>query len=136
MTAAELAWITAIKQLTGKVDKPFTAHNITLTREKMTQLANTAGRCRRELRHLGTPSTRLEPVYASVTKACQLYHKAARCFARAANVSGPDGSVVAGTPEARIQRRSLSCGFAAQGNASNRLGTAESQAQSIESQAS
>jgi hypothetical protein len=41
---------------------------------------------------------------------------------------------VAGTVEARIQNRSLSCGFAAQGNGSNLLSAAEAKAAAIKVQ--
>ena len=73
---------------------------------------------------------------AGITKACRTYQKAARCLARAAMAGDADGAVLAGSPQERIQRRSFSCGFAAQGNASNQLNDAESLAQSIETQAS
>ena len=88
--------------------------------------------CSRGLRRVGVPSGRLQPVYALVKRACRTYDKAARRFARAASVSDASGATVAGTPQDRIQRRALSCGFAAQDNASNRLGDALSQAQLIE----
>lgn len=133
MTAAELAWVAAIRHLQNKIDKPFAARNITLTQAKMTQLGTTAGSCSRELRRVGVPSAPLQPVYEIVKKACRTYEKAARCFARAASVSDASGAVMVGTPQARIQNRSITCGFAAQGNASNRLLDAQSQAQLIES---
>jgi hypothetical protein len=134
MTAAELAWVTAITNLHTKLDKQF-GRNMTLTRAKMTQLATTARSCRRELRRIGVPSARLQPVYAIVKQACRTYDKAARCFARAASVSDAGGGVVVGTPQAGTQRRSITCGYAAQGNASNRLGDAQAKAALIESQA-
>jgi hypothetical protein len=114
-----------------KIDKPFASHNLYMTREKMTQLRTAMRGCSRELRRIGVPSGRLQPVYALVKRACRTYDKAARCFARAVSVSDASGATFAGTPQDRIQRRSLSCGFAAQGNASNRLGDAESHAQLI-----
>jgi hypothetical protein len=136
MTAADIAWVATIRHLRTKIDKPFAPHNLYMTREKMTQFGTAARGCSRGLRRVGVPSGRLQPVYALVKRACRTYDKAARCFARAASVSDASGATVAGTPQDRIQRRSLSCGFAAQGNASNRLGDALSQAQLIESQAS
>jgi hypothetical protein len=131
VTAAELAWVAAVTHLQKKIDKPFASHNLYMTREKMTQLRTAMRGCSRELRRIGVPSGRLQPVYALVKRACRTYDKAARCFARAVSVSDASGATFAGTPQDRIQRRSLSCGFAAQGNASNRLGDAESQAQLI-----
>src|SRR5262245_26593019 len=38
MTAAERDWVAAIAHLHNKIDKPFTAPTMTLTRAKMTQL--------------------------------------------------------------------------------------------------
>jgi len=134
LTAAELAWITGVTHLHHKVDKPFGASNMTMTRAKMTELGNALRACGRELRRMGAPGTRLQPVYVMVTKACQVLDRGARCFARAASVSDAAGGTVAGTVEARIQNRSLSCGFAAQGNGSNRLSEAEAKAAAIKDQ--
>jgi hypothetical protein len=134
LTAAELAWITAVTNLHHKVDKPFRASSMTMTRAKMTELGNALRACGRELRRMGAPGTRLQPVYVMVTKACQALDRGARCFAKAASVSDAAGGTVAGTVEARIQNRSLSCGFAAQGNGSNLLSEAESKAAAIKVQ--
>jgi len=134
LTAAELAWITAVTNLHHKVDKPFRASSMTMTRAKMTELGNALRACGRELRRMGAPGTRLQPVYVKVTKACQALDRGARCFAKAASVSDAAGGTVAGTVEARIQSRSLSCGFAAQGNGSNLLSGAEERAAAIKAQ--
>ena len=100
----------------------------------MTGLGNMLRLCRDELHRLGAPGGPLQPVYVLVTKACRTYGKGARCFATAASVSDASGATVAGTPQARTQRRSLSCGFAAQGNGSNQLGEAEARATAIKAQ--
>jgi len=134
LTAAELAWITAVTSLHHKVDKPFRASSMTMTRAKMTGLGNALRACHRELRRMSAPGTRLQPVYVMVTKACRTLDGGARCFAKAASVSDAAGGTVAGTPEARIQNRSLSCGFAAQGNGSNLLSEAEAKAAAIKVQ--
>src|SRR5215472_8413389 len=134
LTAAELAWITALTNLHHKVDKPFGASSMTMTRAKMTELGNAQRACHRGLRRMGAPGTRLQPVYVMVTKACQTLDRGARCFAKAASVSDAAGATVAGTVQARIQNRSLSCGFAAQGNGSNRLSDAEAKAAAIKAQ--
>ena len=134
LTAAELAWITAVTKLHHQVDKPFRGSSMTMTRAKMTELGNALRACGRELRRMGAPGTRLQPVYVMVTRACQALDKGARCFARAARVSDVAGATVAGTVEARIQKQSLSCGFAAQGNGSNRLSEAEAKAEVIKAQ--
>jgi hypothetical protein len=134
LTAAELAWITAVTNLHHKVDKPFQASSMTMTRAKMTELGNALRACHRELRRMAAPGTRLQPVYVMVTKACRTLDKGARCFAKAASVSDAAGATVAGTVETRIQNRSLSCGFAAQGNGSNLLSDAEAKAAAIKAQ--
>jgi len=134
MTTAELAWVTAVTNLHKKIDKPFSAGSINMTRAEMTELGNTLRDCSRELQTIGPPSDRLQPAYVLVQKACRTYNKGARCFARAASVSDAAGATIAGTPQARTQRRSLSCGFAAQGNGSNLLGQAEAKAAAIKAQ--
>jgi hypothetical protein len=134
MTAAELAWVRAVSKLHMKIDQPFMAGSINMTRAKMTELGNRLRACSRELQTIGPPSDRLQPVYVLVQKACRIYDKGARCFARAASVSDAGGATFAGTPQARTQRRSLSCGFAAQGNGSNLFGQAEAKAAAITAQ--
>jgi hypothetical protein len=134
LTAAELAWIAGVTKLHHKVDKPFGASSMTMTRAKMTELGNALRACGRELRRMGAPGTRLQPVYVMVTKACRTLDRGARCFAKAASVSDAAGATVAGTVQARIQNRSLSCGFAVQGNGSNRLSEAEAKAAAIKAQ--
>ena len=134
MTAAELAWIKAVTDLHTKIDKPFTAGTINMTQAKMSRLGNKLRACSRELQTIGPPSSRLQPAYVLAQKACRTYGKGARCFAKAASVSDASGATIAGTPQARTQRRSLSCGFAAQGNGSNLLGQAEAKAAAIKAQ--
>ena len=134
LTAAELTWIAGVTSLHHKVDKPFRASSMTMTRAKMTGLGNALRACGRELRRMGAPGIRLQPVYVMVAKACRALDRGAQCFAKAASVSDPADGTVAGTVEARIQNRSLSCGFAAQGNGSNRLSEAEAKAAEIKAQ--
>ena len=62
LTAAELAWVTAVTSLHHKVDKPFRASSMTMTRAKMTELGDALRACHRELRRMGAPGTRLQPV--------------------------------------------------------------------------
>jgi hypothetical protein len=100
----------------------------------MTELGNALRACHRELRQMGAPGARLQPVYAIVDKACRTLDQGARCFAKAASVSDAAGATVAGSVEARTQDRSLSCGFSAQGNGSNLLSDAEAQAATIRAQ--
>jgi hypothetical protein len=134
MTAADLAWIQAITQMHKKIDKPFMASSINMTRAKMNQLADSLRSCKRELSRVGLPSARLQPAYALVNKACRIYANGARCFAREASVSDAAGAVIAGTPQERIQRRADRCGFAAQGNGSNLMSEAEAKAAAIRAQ--
>ncbi len=134
MTAAELAWVTAITNLHKKIDKPFMVGSMTMTRAKMIELGNSLRACSRELRRIGSPGSRLQPVYAIVQQACRSYDKGARCLAKAASVSEAGGGTIVGTSEARTQRRSMDCGFAAQGNGSNTFGEAEAKASEITAQ--
>jgi hypothetical protein len=134
LTAADLAWIQAITELHSKIDKPFMASSINMTRAKMIELGDSLRTCRRELNRIGTPSPRLQPVYELVKKACDTYAKGARCFAREASVSDAAGAVIAGTREERIQRRADACGFAAEGNGSNLMTEAEAKAAEIRAQ--
>jgi hypothetical protein len=130
MTAEELAWLTAITSLHKKIDKA-TQQSATLTRAKMTSYANTLRACSRELRRIGSPSDRLQPVYTIVKKACRTFDNGAKCWATAASVSMADGGVIVGTPEERTQRRAIDCGGAAAGNGSNLLTDAESKGAEI-----
>jgi len=134
MTAADLAWIQAVGHLHKKIDRPFMASSINMTRAKMTQLADSLRSCKRGLSRAGVPSARLQPAYALASKACRSYATGARCFAREASVSDAAGAVIAGTPQERIQRRADRCGFAAQGNGSNLMSEAEAKAAQIRAQ--
>jgi hypothetical protein len=134
MTAAELGWITAVTKLHTKIDKSFRASNITMTRAKMNEFKDALQLCARELRRIGSPGNRLQSVYVTVQKACRTYDKGARCFATAAKVSDAAGGTMAGTAAARTQARSLTCGFAAQGDGSNLLTDAEAKAEAIKAQ--
>ena len=136
LTATELAWVKAVTDLHKKIDKPFTAGTINMTRAKMSQLGSKLRACSRELAKIGPSGDRLQPVYVLVQQACRTYDKGARCFAKAASVSDAAGATIAGSPQARTQQRSLSCGFAAQGNGSNLLSQAEAQAAAIKTQLS
>ena len=87
--------------------------------------------CSRELARIGSPSERLQPVYALVAEACAKYDEGVECFDTAASVSDQGGAVVEGTPEEQTQSRALDCGFAAQGNGSNLLIEAEARGNEI-----
>jgi len=130
MTAEELAWLNAITRLHKRMDKAI-PQELSMTRAKMVQLGNALGACSRELRRIGSPSDRLEPVYVIVKKACRTFDKGAKCFATAARVSDASGAVLAGSPEERTQNRATECGFAAHGDGSNLLVDAENKGAEI-----
>jgi hypothetical protein len=134
MAAEESAWLEAIRKLHEKIDKPFSASSINMTRSKMVELGNALAACSRELRRMGSPSDRLQPVNTVVKKACRIYDKGAKCFATAARVSDASGAVLAGSPEERTQKQAMDCGFAAQGNGGNLLDDAVAKAAAIEAQ--
>jgi hypothetical protein len=131
LTATERAWIAGLTRLQGKLDKPFRPQDLTMTRAKMLQLGRVSAGCARELGRLGTPSTRLERAYTFAQKACRSYGEAVRCFARAASVSDASGGTIAGTPQDRVQRRSLNCALAGAGNGTNSLGDALAETQEV-----
>jgi hypothetical protein len=127
----ELAWLDAITNLHAKIDEPFLASEINLTQAAMVSLGSALGECNRELARIGSPTERLQPVYALVAEACARYEEGAKCFDTAASVSDRSGAVVAGTPEEQTQTNALDCGFAAQGDGGNLLTEAEAMGNEI-----
>jgi hypothetical protein len=120
MTAEELAWLKSIPTVSKKINKNFmTITN--LNTSAMTKLANSLRSCTRDLARGGSPSDRLQPVYALVKKGCKEYDKGAKCFRTAARIGIP----FAGTPEARKQNEAIDCGFKADGKGSIHLADAE-----------
>ena len=126
----ELAWLDAITNLRAKIDEPFVAE-MTITQEAMVSLGSVLGECSPELARIGSPTERLQPVYALVAEACALYDEGAKCFDTAASVSDRSGAVEVGTPEEKTQTSALDCGFAAQGNGGNLLAEAEASGNEI-----
>jgi hypothetical protein len=127
----ELAWLDAITNMHAKIDEPFQASEINVTRATMVSLGGALGECSRGLARIGSPSERLQPVYALVAEACARYDEGAKCFDTAASVSDQSGGVVAGTPEEQTQTNALDCGFAAQGDGGNLLTEAEARGNEI-----
>ena len=127
----ELVWLDAITKLHAKIDEPFMASEINLTRATMVALGSAVGECSRELARIGSPTERLQPVHALVAQACAQYDEGAQCFDTAADASDESGAVWVGTPEERSQADGLDCGFAAQGNAGNLLTQAEAKGKEI-----
>jgi hypothetical protein len=129
----ELAWLDAIAKLHTKIDEPFMASEINLTRATMVSLGSALGECTRELARIGSPTERLQPVHALVAQACAQYDEGAQCFDTAASVSDQSGAVVMGTPEEQTQTGGIDCGFAAQGDGGNLLAQAEAKGNEITS---
>jgi hypothetical protein len=109
----ELAWLDAITNLHAKIDEPFLASDLNLTRAAMVSLGSALGECSGELARIGSSTQRLQPVYALVAEACARYDEGAKCFDTAARVSDRSGAVVMGTPEEKTQTSAIECGFAA-----------------------
>jgi hypothetical protein len=126
----ELAWLDAITNLRAKIDEPFVAE-MTITQEAMVSLGSVLGECSPELARIGSPTERLQPVYALVAEACALYDEGAKCFDTAASVSDRSGAVEVDTPEEKTQTSALDCGFAAYGNGTNNLAQAEAMGNEI-----
>jgi hypothetical protein len=97
----------------------------------MVSLGNALGECSPELARIGSPTERLQPVYALVAEACAQYDEGAKCFDTAARVSDRSGAVEVGTPEEETQTSALDCGFAAQGDGGNLLTEAEAMGDEI-----
>jgi hypothetical protein len=134
MTAPELAWLAAVQKMHAKTDSAFRSKTI-LTRAAMLSMSNALGECRRLLRRIGEPTSRLRPVLALVNKACAQFDKGAKCWATAARVSDAGGGVITGTPAERIQSQAISCGDAGYGDGSNLLTDAESKGEEIKAAA-
>jgi hypothetical protein len=130
LTAKERAWLKAIPRVSGKIEKALGASTINVTPETMHAYANTLRSCRRELLGAGSPSARLQPVYALVKSACTQCDKAARCFESAAtfNPIGP------GTPAARAQDRAIECGLEVAAKGLSLLADAEAEGSKIQAE--
>jgi hypothetical protein len=113
----------------NKIDK--TVEGVTnLTIAGMLKLADSLRSCTRELARGGSPSDRLQPVYALVKKACKEYDKGAACFTTAARIGYP----IAGTPAVKTQEKAFDCGFAAQGKGAVVLAEAEAKGDEIKTE--
>ena len=122
LDAKELAWLKGVSGVRAKVEESFQAGGSgPVTRAIMLEHSRELAAWSRQLRRLGAPSDRLQPVYALVRKVIRTYDKGAKCYARAAGAVSASGAVVAGTPEERIARESLDCADAAAGNGTNVL---------------
>jgi hypothetical protein len=122
LDAKELAWLKGVSGVRTKVEEFFQARTtVHLTRATMVESSRELAAWSRQLRRLGTPSDRLQPVYTLVRKVIRTYDKGAKCYATAAGAVSASGAVVAGTPEARIVDKAMDCAGAAEGDGSNLL---------------
>ncbi len=129
LTAKELAWLKAIPKVSEKIEKSIDLiRNLTIS--GMLKLADSLRSCSRELARGGSPSDRLQAVYALVTKACKEYDKGAACFTTAAGIGIP----FAGTPQERKQTKAIDCGFAAQGKGTIILADAQNKGAEIQAE--
>jgi hypothetical protein len=106
LTAKELAWLKALPKLDAKISKEMKGR-LDLTISKMRSLAEAYRSCTRELRRMGAPSDRLQPVYVLAKKGCREYDKGARCWDTAARL----GYTSVGSAEERKSRQAIDCAF-------------------------
>jgi hypothetical protein len=118
LTAEETAWLDGLSKLKTtlqeKKDKIGAAATTGLTRPLMALLAKTLASCSPALAQLGSPSDRLQPVYALAKKACQQLGRAAQCHATVARLSDASGGVVVGSPQERQWKQASDCADAAE----------------------
>jgi hypothetical protein len=110
LTAEEVAWLDAVDKLPEKMEKAFKEIPPNLTTSARITAASKLRTCSRELRRIGAPSDRLQPVYSLAKKACAEYEKGARCFTTAARIGIP----FADSPEDRALTKAIQCGFDSQ----------------------
>jgi hypothetical protein len=130
MIGEELLWIQAVEQLVPKMNNAFMSGPTTLTASALTSLANKVRGCSRELARIGSPSARLQPVYALVKQACREYDKGAKCFEDGARMGIPSSSAAT-----RELRQKISCGYAASGKGGVPLAGAHTKALEIQTAA-
>jgi hypothetical protein len=132
LNAKELAWLKALSGVRTKVEKSFEATgSVRVTRAILVESSNRLAAWSRQLRRMGAPSDRLQPVYRLVRKVIRTYDKGAKCFATAARAVSASGAVVAGTPEERIANKAVDCAGAAEGNGANLLYKADAKGEEL-----
>jgi hypothetical protein len=132
LNAKELAWLKALSGVRTKVEKSFEVGGSgPVTRAMMVGSSNQLAAWSRQLRRMGAPSDRLQPVYTLVRKVIRTYDKGAKCFATAAGAVSASGSVVGGTPEERIAKEAFDCGAAAEGDGTNLLYKADAKGKEL-----
>jgi hypothetical protein len=131
MTPAELSWLTALEKLSKQMEDVYTKMPTNLTPTAMAVTANKLRGCSRQLARMGSPSVRLQPVYALAKKACQAYDTGAQCFTTAASIGIP----VAPSAAERKQQKAIDCGFAASGKGAVPMADAVNKAEEIKTAA-
>jgi hypothetical protein len=106
LTADEVAWLKALPKLDAKISKAMEGR-LDLTIAKMRSLADAYRSCTRELRRMGAPSDRLQPVYVLAKKGCREYDKGARCWDTAARL----GYTFVGSAAERKSQQAIDCAF-------------------------
>jgi hypothetical protein len=131
MTGEELVWLESIGALHRKIDRALTELPCCASKKDLHALEVRLRGCTRELAKKGSPSKRLQPVFALVKKACAQYDKGAACLAAAAAIGIPFG----GSPEERKLNAAIKCGFSAPGKGTVLLADAESTGDGVKLQA-
>ena len=80
MTVEEVDWLDEVDKLPEKMENAYKEIPPNLTTSALVMAASKLRTCSRELRRIGAPSDRLQPVYALAKKGCAEYDKGARCF--------------------------------------------------------
>jgi len=135
MTAAELAWLSAIPKMHAKISAVFRYGPPTLTRSAAQSMSNVLGECRRTLRRIGRPTARLTPVLTLVNRACAQFDKGAPCWATVARVVYPNGGITVGTPQERTFNQAVKCGGDAFSNGTKLLAEAQMKGEEIKTAA-
>ena len=131
LDAKELAWLKGVSGVSAKVENSFQAQGSgQLTRAIVLESSRKLAAWGRQLRRLGSPSDRLQPAYTLVRKAIQSYDKGANCYARAAGVISPGGSV-GSEAGARVFQEMFDCGNAGEGNGTNLLYRADAKGKEL-----
>jgi len=104
MTDKEVVWVNQITKLRHAISETISPSSSTdLTREELARWENAMRGCSRTLARIGSPSARLQPVYALVKQSCQEFDKGAACFAAAA-------PIIASSTRVREAQEALDCG--------------------------
>jgi hypothetical protein len=127
LTGTELAWLEAASKIADQTEKAVGPGDIYVTPKKLRSLQKALRICSGELKRIGAPTERLQPVYTLVKKACAEYDKGAACFATAAGY----GSPYSGTSADRKQNAAINCGLDALGDGGTLMNDALNKAEEI-----